>query len=129
MGTQEGFDEGVKHAASPNPLGDDEKHCDHNNSRITESFERLFGFDYRSGETLASPSEDTIIREGDTLLLLGSVSAISSLWNILPPATDQLNVLARLTSSKRNIMEASIAPHSPVVGKNGTFLPSPKRTP
>ena len=80
---------------------------------------------YRNGETIASPSEDTIIREGDTLLLLGSVSAISSLWNILPPATDQLKVLARLTSSKRNIMEASIAPHSPVVGKNGTFPPPP----
>ena len=83
---------------------------------------------YRSGETLASPSEDTIIREGDTLLLLGSVSAISSLWNILPPATDQLNVLARLTSSKRNIMEASIAPHSPVVGKKMVPSPPPQQT-
>jgi len=57
MGTQEGFDEGVKHAASPNPLGDDEKHCDHNNSRITESFERLFGFDYLKRQQHCHPIE------------------------------------------------------------------------
>lgn len=74
----------------------------------------------RLSETLQPPLEDVVVRSNDVLLFLGTAGALSSLWDILPPATDQMALLRkRVASSKRSIMEASVAPHSPVVGQNG----------
>ncbi len=73
----------------------------------------------RDGQLLVAVGPEERIYAGDTLVFAGVVESVVDLRKIrgLVPATDQVRKLAQPTPERRMI-EAVIAPHSPMVGRS-----------
>eukprot|EP00005_Dracoamoeba_jomungandri_P012194 CAMPEP_0174267412 /NCGR_PEP_ID=MMETSP0439-20130205/33514_1 /TAXON_ID=0 /ORGANISM="Stereomyxa ramosa, Strain Chinc5" /LENGTH=403 /DNA_ID=CAMNT_0015354883 /DNA_START=693 /DNA_END=1901 /DNA_ORIENTATION=- len=74
----------------------------------------------REGALIPAVPSDFKIKAEDILLFAGVVENLTFLLEIdgLSPATNQIYKLSAKPSSTRSLVEASVAPHSPIVGKS-----------
>jgi di/tricarboxylate transporter len=85
--------------------------------RIGELVGLTLGGIIREGETRLAPSEDEIIRAGDTFLVAGEPSGILALLEMGEVDLDADSVETKIESDEIGIVEATVAPRSSLIGR------------